>query len=183
MAKDKDKKSKVSDDEFGAPSKAPAGGDGFTLTSDENRGKLMLITPLRVEKVDDKFSKEPGATKEIVVADVVILNEKKPAKSEEHEEVWVFQGYLRGALKGYIGERRVLARLTNTEDTTKKKDRGNYYWEFQDADADDVKVARAYMEAANDPFGKKGDDEPKKGKKSKAEPEPEPEKKKGKKKK
>ena len=55
---------------------------------------------LRTERIEDKFSKEPGATKEIIVADVVVLNEKKPAKSEEHEEVYVFSGYLKGALRG-----------------------------------------------------------------------------------
>lgn len=182
MAKDKSKKS--DDNEFAKPSQAPAGGDGFTLTSDGNRGKLLLITPLRTERIEDKFSKEPGATKEIIVADVVVLNEKKPEKSEEHEEVYVFSGYLKGALRGYIGERRVLGRLTNTEDTSKKKDRGNYYWELEDADADDVAVARAYLEALNNPLAKISKDEKpaKKGKKSKAEPEAEPAKKKSKKK-
>lgn len=174
MAKNKDKKSTATDDEFAQPSKAPSGGDGFTLTSDDNRGRLMLITPLRAERVEDKFSKEPGATKEIIVADVVVLDEKKPGKSEEHQEVWVFSGYLRGALKGYIGERRVLGRLQNTEDTSKKKDRGNFYWELEDAEPADIAVARAYLEALNDPFGGKGDDDdkPAKRKKSKdAEPE------------
>lgn len=193
MAKDKSKKkdSAVSDEEFGAPSKAPSGGDGFNLTADENRGKLLLITPLREIDVEDKFSKEPGATKKVIVADVVVLNEKKPAKSEEHEEVYVFSGYLKGALRGYIGERRVLGRLRNTEDTSKKKDRGNYYWELEDADSDDVEVAKSYMQALNDPFGggkggdekpskkkaKDADEKPAKGKKSKAAPEPEPKKK------
>ena len=94
---------------------------------------------------------------------------------------------------GYIGERRVLGRLTNTEDTTKKKDRGNYYWELEDADADDVAVAREYLEALNNPLAKISKDEKpakkggkaepakaEKGKKSK--PAPEPAKKKSKKK-
>ena len=179
MAKDKSKNS--GDNEFAKPSEAPAGGDGFTLTSDENRGKLLLITPLRTERIEDKFSKEPGATKEIIVADVVVLDEKNPAKSEEHEEVYVFSGYLKGALRGYIGERRVLGRLTNTEDTSKKKDRGNYYWELEDADADDVAVARAYLEALNNPLAKISKDE-KPAKKGKAEPESKPAKKKSKKK-
>ena len=193
MAKDKSKKS--GGEEFAKPSEAPAGGDGFNLTSDETRGALLLITPLRTERIEDKFSKEPGATKEIIVADVVVLNEKKPAKSEEHEEVYVFSGYLKGALRGYIGERRVLGRLTNTEDTTKKKDRGNYYWELEDADADDVAVARAYLEALNNPLAKISKDEKpakkggkaepakaEKGKKSKPAKKPEPAKKKSKKK-
>lgn len=182
MAKDKSKKSnKPADDgDFAKPSDAPASGDGWKITSDETRGALMLITPLRLDKAD---TKEWGE-KEVVVADVVVLNEKKPAKSVEHEEVFIFSGYLKGALRGYIGERRVLGRLQNTEDTTKKKDKGNFYWELEDADADDVAVARAYLEALNDPFGGKGGDEKpeKKGKKSKAEPEPKKGKKKGSKK-
>jgi hypothetical protein len=176
VAKDKSKKSKVTDDDFAKPSDAPSGGDGWSLTSDENRGRLLLITPLREIDVDDKFSKEPGATKRVIVADVVVIDEKKPGKSEEHEEVYVFSGYLKGALRGYIGERRVLGRLRNTEDTSKKKDRGNYYWELEDASKADVEKARAYLEALNDPFGggSSDDDKPSKkdkgGKGKKAEP-------------
>lgn len=177
MAKDKGKKITGGDD-FAKPSEAPSGGGGWSLTDDANRGALLLITPLRSERIDDKFSKEAGATKEIIVADVVVLNEKKPAKSEEHENVYVFSGYVKGALRGYIGERRVLGRLVNTEDTSKKKDRGNYYWELEDADADDVEVARAYL-ASLDPFAQKGakgksdDDDEKPSKKSKGKAEPE----------
>ena len=177
MAKDKSKSKGNGGDEFAKPSEAPSGGDGWSLTDDANRGALLLITPLRAERIEDKFSKEPGATKEIIVADVVVLNEKKPAKSEEHENVYVFSGYVKGALRGYIGERRVLGRLVNTEDTSKKKDRGKYYWELEDADADDVEVARAYL-ASLDPFAQKGakgksddDDEKPSKKKGKAEPE------------
>ena len=181
MAKDKGKKSTSNNDDFAKPSEAPAGGDGWKFASDDNDGELFLITPLRKETVN---TTEYGE-KEVIVADVVHLNEKKPAKSEEHEEVYVFSGYLKGALRGYIGERRVLGRLTNTEDTTKKKDRGNYYWELEDADADDVAVAREYLEALNNPLAKISKDEKpakkggkaEKGKKSKPAPEPEPKKK------
>lgn len=158
MAKDKGKKAQKStstDDTFGRPSDAPSGGDGWQLTSDDNRGKLMIFTPLRQTEVDDKFSKEPGATKSVVVADVVVLNEKKPEKSEEHTDVFVFSGYLKGALRGYIGERKVLGRLQNTEDTTGEKDRGNYYWVLEDADADEVAIAKAYLDSL-DPFAAKG---------------------------
>lgn len=179
MAKDKSKKSGKSngavDSEFAKPSDAPAGGDGWKLASEDTRGKLMLITPLREEEVP-AFGKggEKGETQKIIVADVVVLNEKKPEKSEEHEEVFVFQRYIQGSLRGYIGERRVLGRLQNTEDTNGKKSAsGGYYWELEDADADDIAVARAYLESL-DPFAQKGaeeaDDKPakkakKKGKK------------------
>ena len=157
MAKDKGKKTASNNDDFAKPSEAPAGGGGWKLASDDNDGELFLITPLRKETVN---TTEYGE-KEVIVADIVKLNEKKPEKSEEHEDVYIFQRYVQGALRGYIGERRVLGRLQNTEDTTGAKSQGGgYYWELEDADADDVKVARAYLESL-DPFAQKG------GKKSK----------------
>jgi hypothetical protein len=172
VAKDKSTKSKstkptVTDDDFAKPSEAPAGGEGWQFATEDNLGDLFLITPLRIDEIDDKF--KPGERKEIIVADVVALNTKKPEKSEEHENVWIFQGYLKGSLRGYVGTRRVLGRLGKGE----TKDRGNYPWILEDADADDVKVAKAYL-ASLDPFAQKGakadaaDEKPaKKGKKKK----------------
>lgn len=145
MAKDKGKDR--AEDEFAKPSEAP-GGDGWKFASDENDGKLFLITPLRRETVN---TAEYGE-KEVVVADIVRLNEKKPEKSEEHENVFVFGAWLQGSLRGYIGERRALGRLDKAPD--KKSGRG-YVWKLEDADDDDIAVARAYL-ASLDPFEKKG---------------------------
>ena len=175
MAKDKTKKSSAADG-FAKPSEAPAGGDGWKFADDDNLGKLYLITPLRIEHGEDKY--HPGEMKERIVADVVEINEKKPEKSEEHSDVWVFQGYLKGALRGYIGERRVLGRLGKGA-----PDRGNEPWILEDASKKDEAIAVAYLESV-DPFATKGagkakaEPEPaKKGKKSKPAPEPEPKKK------
>lgn len=174
MAKDKSKKS-TTDEDFAKPSEAPAGGDGWKFASEENDGELFLITPLREEEIADTYSKTPGATKKIIVADIVHLNEKKPEKSEEHEEAWIFGGWLMGAVRAYIGERRVLGRLDQAVD---KKSATGYVWKLEDADADDVKIARAYLESL-DPFAAKGKGkakaapEPEK-KSKKAKPEPEP---------
>lgn len=172
MAKDKSEKSTKSatSDEFARPSEAPAGGDGWKFASDENDGKLFLITPLRSDEHVDTFSKTP-ATKEHIVADIVELNEKKPEKSEEHEDAWIFGGWLMGAVRGFIGERRVLGRLSKAAD---KKSATGYVWKLEDADEDDIEVARKYL-ASLDAFAVKG--EPKKGKKDKAAPEPEAKKK------
>lgn len=173
MAKDKGKKSKAgkatASDEFAKPSEAPAGGDGWKFADDDNDGALFLITPLRKDTVNT----EDYGEKEVIVADVVKLNEKKPEKSEEHEEVFIFGAWVQGALRAYIGERRVLGRLDKAAD--KKSGRG-YVWKLEDADDDDVEVARAYL-ASLDPFktkgGKGGDEKPaKKGKKGEPEPEP-----------
>ena len=183
MAKDKGKKSTSNNDDFAKPSEAPAGGDGWKFASDDNDGELFLITPLRKETVN---TTEYGE-KEVIVADIVHLNEKKPAKSEEHEEVFIFGAWLQGAVRAFIGERRVLGRLDKAAD--KKSGRG-YVWKLEDADDDDIAVAREYL-ASLDPFMKKGGKakaEPaksgkaEKGKKSKPAPEPEPKKKSKKKK-
>lgn len=158
MAKDKGKSPKHNDDDFAKPSEAPAGGDGWKFASDENDGELFLITPLREEEIADNFSKK-GGTKNIIVADIVHLNEKKPAKSEEHEDAYVFGGWLMGSLRAYIGERRVLGRLAKTAD---KKSATGYVWKLEDADDADIEVAREYL-ASLDPFStskkSKGDDD------------------------
>lgn len=170
MAKDKSKK--IADDDYAKPSEAPAGGDGFKLTVD-GRDRLLLITPLREEEVPayGKAGKN-GEKQRIIVADIVVIDEKNPAKSEEHSNVWVFPAYVQGGLRGYIGERRVLARLRNTEDTTgETSEAGGYYWVLEDATKKDVEKATAYREALTNPFGKKGKTEPAKAeKKGKAEP-------------
>lgn len=154
MAKDKGakpdtKSKKKTDDDFAKPSDAPAtGGDGFKAESEDNVGKLLLITPLRVDEVIGFENK----TTEVVVADVVVINEKKPEKSEEHTGVYFFGGWTKGALRGYVAERRVLARL----DQDAAKGRGkNAAWVLEDADADDIELAKAYL-ASVDPFAQKG---------------------------
>ena len=172
MAKDKGKKkggSFADDGDFGKPSEAKGGGDGWRLEHDDNIGSLFLISPLR----EEEFTSEEYGTSKIIVATVVELNEKKPEKSKEHEDVYVFGGWTKGALRGYIGERRVLARLG--QDASKSRSKKNPAWVLEDADEDDIKVARAYL-ATVDPFAQKGakskaaDDDAKAKKSKKAEP-------------
>lgn len=148
-----EKKSKgKGDGAFARPSDAPAGGDSWSLTADENVGALMLITPLREEDVDVTIAKR-AEVKRVVVADVVVINEKKPLKSEPHEEVYVFGGWLKGALKGYIGERKVLARLVKEKDTSSST---GYVWKFEDADEDDIAAATEYVNSVDVFKAKKG---------------------------
>lgn len=182
MAKDKGK-TKNDADEFGKPSEAPSGGDGWKLTDAKDR--LLLFTPLREDEVKAFGKKgEAGEKQKIIVADVVVIDEKRPEKSEEHDEAWIFQAYVQGSLRGFIGDRYVLGRLRNTEDTSGAKSAsGGYYWELEDATAKDVEKARAYLAEVTNPLGKTKagkSSEAKGGKKSK--PAPEPKKSKGKKK-
>lgn len=168
MAKDKGKKKGGGfSDEFGKPSEAKGGGDGWRLEHEDNIGDLFLISPLR----EDDFTSEEYGTSKIIVCDVVAINEKKPEKSQEHTDVYLFGGWTKGAVRGYIGERRVLARLD--QDASKSRSKKNPAWVLIDADEKDAKIARAYIESI-DPFKQKGakskdddDDKPaKKGKKS-----------------
>lgn len=152
MAKDKSKKKGKGDKPekkggsfsggFAKPSEAPASGDGWNLTENAE-GELVLFTPLREQEVDT----QDYGKKTVIVADVVVINTKKPEKSETHDEVFVWGGYLKGSLRGFIGERRVLGRLVRSD----KKERGNYPWLLEDASDSDVKAAETYLETV-DPF-------------------------------
>lgn len=160
MAKDKGKKKsdeKVSkkgkgggSGEFAKPSEAPTGGDGWRLEHEGHLGDLFLITPLREQTVKG-FE---DADTQVIVASIVHLNEKKPEKSEEHEEVWVWGRWVQGALRGYIGEQRVLGRLA--KDKSKAKG-NNAAWVLEDADDDDIDVAREYLKFVTNPLNTKGD--------------------------
>lgn len=149
MAKDKSKKSdgtetskpKGGDLGFAKPSEAPAPGESWNLT-EEGENELLLITPM---KLDETETKKYGV-KPYIEADVVVINSKKPAKSEAHEGVWIFGGYLIGALKGFVGERKVLGRLVKVDDKAAGK---GFHWEFADADADDVEAATEYINSVD----------------------------------
>lgn len=182
----KDKSTTAAPSRFAKPSEAPAGGEGWKLESDENDGELLLFTPLREIEVETKKYGE----KKVIVADVVKINTKKPEKSEEHEEVYVWAAWVQGSLRASIGDMQVLGRLDQEADKSAGK---GYVWKLQDADDDDVAAAEAYLDSLS-PFDKKSKDkkskaataEPskadKKGKGKKSEPEPEkPAKKKSKK--
>lgn len=161
MAKDKGKKKDLAEG-FAKPSDAKGGGEGWRFESEDNLGKLFLITPLRVQDAVGFEGKEA----EVIVADIVLIDEKKPERSEEHDEVFVWGGWTKGALRGYIGEARVLGRLQQD----KSKGRGkNAAWVLEDATKKDAEIATAYMTAANDPFKGKGS---KKGEKPAAESKP-----------
>lgn len=142
----KSKKAKGNDD-FAKPSDAPATGDSWKFEDDDNVGDLFLITPLR----EQTFKSDEYGDSQIVVADIVVINEKKPAKSELHEEVYIFGGWVKGALRGYIGERKVLGRLGKDASKTKSKAKDAFAWVLEDADDDDIEIAKAYLETV-DPF-------------------------------
>jgi hypothetical protein len=148
MGKNKDKKSKATDAAadlgFAKPSEASGGDiDDWKLTKPEHIGKLFLFTPLREEKVATKAYGEKPA----IIADVVLINEKDPAESEAHNDIYIFSGYLRGSLKSFVGKRQVLGRLAQREDAKYKTPS----WQLDDASQSDIDLAHAYKKSI-DPF-------------------------------
>ena len=148
-------KGKKIDDEFARPSDAPSGGDGWRLETEDHIGDLFLITPLREQTVKG-FE---DADTNVIVASIVHLDEKKPAKSEEHEEVFVWARWIQGSLRGYIGTQRVLGRLAQDKSKAKGK---NAAWVLEDADDDDIETARDYLRYVTNPLAST---KPAKGKK------------------
>ena len=155
MAKDKSKKNdsdkaekkakKGGDGSFAQPSEGTGGGDGWKISSDDNLGKLFLFTPKSIGQhpsYSDKTKSEDH-----IVADIVEINEKKPAESELHLDAWVFPRYLQGSLRGFVGERKVLGRLVKIKDPKY----GTQAWQLEDVSEQDADAARSYLESV-DPF-------------------------------
>lgn len=158
----KPSKGKGGASEFAKPSEAPAGDGNKWPVNKGNLGKLMLVTPLREQTVANKLG-DKGDTKQQIICDVVIINEKKPEKSELIEDAEMEGGWILGALRGYIGEERVLGRLG--QDAAKGKgDRAA--WVLEDADDDDYAAAQAYVKTV-DPFKQTAKDKAKGKNKSK----------------
>jgi hypothetical protein len=69
---------------------------------------LLVIQPTKLERVPDTFSKEPGAMRDRISADVTVINAEKPSESATHRDMYISQGALVGQLKGFIETRGML---------------------------------------------------------------------------
>jgi len=99
-------------------------------------GKLLLITPTKyMEHQKTKFNDDA----DVVVANIAILDEKDPEKSEEHTDVWLLQGRLIRATKGKVGNGMVLGRLI--QEATEK---GNPAYDLSDPTDEDKVAARKF---------------------------------------
>lgn len=130
---------------------APADDDEFASgapTSDfkisEVEGELVLITPLSVEEDIDTVHGSADAIK----ANIVVLDEKKPAKSESHDGALIFQRVLQSQLGPFVGKRKVLGRIGRG--VAKKGQDAPYV--IEDPTEADKAVAREYLRSV-DPLG------------------------------
>lgn len=124
---------------FSAPS------SGSKVITDDNLGRLMLITPREVEIGVQTVHGESDA----LVADVVVLDEQG-GKHEVHNDTRIFQKVLIGSLKRSIGKPMpVLGVLAKGE----KKQGKSAPWVIAAPSPEQVKLALAYWESAmENPF-------------------------------
>lgn len=91
---------------------------------DDLNGKLLVIQPTKLERVPDTFSKEAGAMKDRISADVTVIDVENPKKSETYTDMYISQGALVGQVKSLIATKGMLLgtlrrhRAKNTPDTT-----------------------------------------------------------------
>lgn len=109
-------------------------------------GETLLIKPKSYdENLPGKFvDKETGqvSTYDRVVADIVVINTRKPEKSELHEGMHITQGWIIGKTKGEIGQ-MILGVLHRGKGATDP-------YMLDDPDDDDVDAATKFLEGAGD---------------------------------
>jgi hypothetical protein len=87
--------------------KGPSDGVKIAEMVDE----LLLVTPTAIRR-DMKTSQ---GVSDAIVADIVVLDPKKPKKSVEHKDALIFQTVLVGTLREKVGVGRVAAKLVKGE--------------------------------------------------------------------
>lgn len=119
------------------PFAAPAVSSDAKIT--EFAGDLLLITPTSYEEDVQTVH----GSKDAVKANIVVIDEKRPERSEKHEGMLIFQGRLIGQTKPYVGKSLVLGRLREAKELQKKGQ--NAPWILDDPSDDDKIKAREYL--------------------------------------
>lgn len=147
MAKDKSKKkadkatastetSSVIDDELSDPAAGGSNGDEWKIA--DAAGELLVVKPSKHETgVATAYGE-----KDAIRATVIVVDEKKPAKSEIHTDVLIFGSALISSLKKSLGL-TVVGRLEQGE----AKAGQSKPWILTAADADEKDAARAALKA------------------------------------
>lgn len=104
-------------------------------------GEHLLVTPTAIRR-DMKTSQ---GVSDAIVADIVVLDLKKPKKSEEHKDALIFQSVLVGTLREKVGVGRVAAKLIKGE--ARNGNSAPYLFEK----SDEAKAAAREWIAANSP--------------------------------
>lgn len=119
-------------------------GQGGQFNAAETVGKLLLITPKRVEEKIKTSNGKASAT----VADVVTLDEKGKGKDVAVSEAYIFQKVVQGQLREAIANHtRVVGRLFVDKASQKKGQDAPY--RLAAPTPEDIKVAEKYLDSLN----------------------------------
>lgn len=130
-------------DLFQSPSEIESSGGDFPKVRDLHK-RLLIIEPtkFRSQEIQTKFG-----LKDAVVANVIVVNEDEPAKSEQYNGMHFLEGQLIGKLKGLVDSgKMVLGRIGQVP-----TDKGNPAWVLEDPSAADKAVATTAHTALNAP--------------------------------
>jgi hypothetical protein len=150
----------------------PTGGGTYPKVADLFDA-LVLLTPIKIDAVPDKFANVPGKMVDQLTADLVILD--GPRAGEEYDSMWfnqqpivkAAQAALRKGVPSILGR---VHRYPRNDDKGKYPDREaletalaswrpgsgpapSYAWALSPFDENDAQKARAYLAAKASPFG------------------------------
>lgn len=161
MAKDKSKKAAEpeskkkgkadAEPEAKKKSKASVGGlvgpgSGGNFVAKDHVDQLLLITPIElVEGMMTSASKNPT---DAVRADIVVLNKKKPEKSEEIMGGLIFGKVLQGQLRDSLVKGSRVVGTMIIDEASKKVGQNAPYRLVAPSDAD-IEIAQAYLDSVN----------------------------------
>lgn len=146
-------------DQFGAP--APAVGIIRPRLTDMGAGRLLLITPTKIERdVPNTLSEKPGATQDRMTCDVVILDgppfpyggnpearggrphDRMAQIPYESLSMWISNALIVAQCERAVGGGMVLGRLGFGESKTPGRQNP---WKLTDPTEADKEIARAYL--------------------------------------
>lgn len=117
-------------------------GSTASFKAEDHEGQLLLITPLALE---EEISTDYGVS-DAIRADIVVLDKKKPERSEEIAGALLFQKVLQGQLRDSLTRRtRVVGTLIKDEASKKKGQSAP--WRLTAPSDADIAVARSYLDA------------------------------------
>jgi hypothetical protein len=119
-------------------------GSGGNFVAKDVVGELLLITPTDLEK--DVVT--TNGTSDAIRADIVVLDKKKPAKSDTIEGGLIFQKVLQGQLRDALAKgTRVVGTLI--EDTASQKKGQSAPYRLTAPSDEDIQLARQYLDTLN----------------------------------
>lgn len=119
-------------------------GSGGNFVAKDHVDRLLLVTPTALEE----DIQTANGTSDAIRADIVVLDRKKPAKSEMIDGALIFQKVLQGQLRDSLAKGTRVVGTLIVDESTKKPGQSAPYRLTAPSD-EDIQVAKAYLETVN----------------------------------